>query len=161
ELNSTDTDLGSVGPLLLTGGRAFAIGKEGIAYLLDANDLGGIGHPLASRQLCDAAYGGLAYAGGLVYVPCTNGLIAVRVGARSLSVAWRGPGFRAGPPIVAGGVVWTIDLDGGTLYGLRAGSGRTASKTGIGSPPQFSTPSESGGRLFVSGGKRVLAFTGA
>ena len=159
ELNSSDTDLGSVGPLLLPGGRAFAIGKEGVAYLLNSNDLGGIGHPLASRQLCDAAYGGLAYAGGLVYVPCTNGLIAVRVGARSLSVAWRGPGFRAGPPIVAGGVVWTIDLDGGQLNGLRAGSGQVAFRAAVGSPPQFSTPSESGGRLFVSGGKRVLAFT--
>ena len=54
-------------------------------------------HPLASRQLCDAAYGGLASASGMVYVPCTNGLYAVRVGARSLSVAWRGPSFRAGP----------------------------------------------------------------
>ena len=101
-LNSTDSDLGSVGPTLLPGGRAFAIGKEGIGYLLDANNLGGIGHPLASRKVCDAAFGGLAYAGGTVYVPCTNGVVAVRVGARSLSIAWRGPGFRAGPPIVAG-----------------------------------------------------------
>src|SRR5947207_10626479 len=159
ELDSSDTDLGSVGPLLLPGGRAFAIGKEGVAYLLNSNDLGGVGHPLASRQLCDAAYGGLAYAGGLVYVPCTNGLVAVRAGARSLSVAWRGPGFRAGPPIVAGGVVWTLDLHGGQLNGLRAGSGQVAFRAAVGSPPQFSTPSESGGRLFVSGGKRVLAFT--
>jgi outer membrane protein assembly factor BamB len=160
-LNGTDTDLGSVGPLLLPGGRVFAIGKEGIAYLLDANNLGGIGHPLASRRLCDSAFGALAYAGGNVYVPCTNGVVAVRVGSRSMSVAWRGPGFRAGPPIVAGGLVWTIDLDGGQLEGLSAGSGRVAFRAGIGSPPQFSTPSESGGRLFVSGGKRVLAFTGS
>jgi outer membrane protein assembly factor BamB len=159
ELNSTDTDLASVGPLLLPGGRVFAIGKEGVAYLLDANNLGGIGHPLASRHLCDAAYGGVAYASGKVYVPCTNGLYAVRVGARSLSVAWRGPSFRAGPPIVAGGLVWTIDLDGGQLEGLSAGSGRVAFRAGIDSPPQFSTPSESGGRLFVSGGRTVLAFT--
>jgi outer membrane protein assembly factor BamB len=158
QLSSTDTDLGSVGPLLLPGGRVFAIGKEGVAYLLNGNDLGGIGYPLASRPLCASAFGGLAYVGGTVYVPCTNGLVAVRAGSRSLSVAWRGPGFRAGPPIVAGGLVWTIDLDGGTLYGLRAGSGRTALRTGVGSPPQFSTPSESGGRLFVSGGSRILAF---
>ncbi|HEV7462064.1 MAG TPA: PQQ-binding-like beta-propeller repeat protein [Solirubrobacteraceae bacterium] len=159
-LNGSDTDLGSVGPLVLPGSRVFAIGKEGIAYLLDANNLGGIGHPLASRQICDSAYGGLAYAGGRVYVPCTNGVVAVGVGARSLSVAWRGPGFRAGPPIVAGGLVWTVDLDGGQLTGLTTGSGRVAFRAGVGSPAQFSTPSESGGRLYVSGGKRVLAFTG-
>ena len=160
-LSSGDIDLGSVGPTLLPGGRAFAIGKEGVAYLLNANNLGGIGHPLASRRLCNAAFGGLAYAGGKVYVPCTSGIVAVRVGARSLSVAWRGPGFRAGPPIVAGGLVWAIDLDGGQLNGLSTGSGRVAFRAGLGSPPQFSTPSESGGRLYVSGGKHVLAFTGS
>ena len=161
QLSAGDIDLGSVGPTLLPGGRAFAIGKEGVAYLLNANNLGGIGHPLASRRLCNAAFGGLAYAGGKVYVPCTSGIVAVRVGARSLSVAWRGPGFRAGPPIVAGGLVWAIDLDGGQLNGLSTGSGRVAFRAGLGSPPQFSTPSESGGRLYVSGGKHVLAFTGS
>jgi outer membrane protein assembly factor BamB len=159
QLSSTDTDLGSVGPTLLPGGRAFAIGKEGVAYLLNANNLGGIGHPLASRRLCNAAFGGLAYAGGKVYVPCTSGIVAVRVGTRSLSVAWRGPSFRAGPPIVAGGLVWSVDLDGGRLVGLSTGSGRVAFRAGIGSPPQFSTPSESGGRLYVSGGRSVVAYT--
>jgi outer membrane protein assembly factor BamB len=158
-LSSTDTDLGSVGPTLLPGARAFVIGKDGVGYLLNANNLGGLGHPLASRQVCSAAFGGLAYAGGKVYVPCTSGVVAVRVGSRSLSVAWRGPGFRAGPPIVAGGLVWAIDLDGGQLEGLSTGSGRVAFRAGLGSPPQFSTPSESGGRLFVSGGRSVLAFT--
>jgi outer membrane protein assembly factor BamB len=160
QLNGSDTDLGSVGPTLLPGGRAFVIGKEGVAYLLDANNLGGIGHALASRKVCKAAFGGLAYAGGKVYVPCTSGIVAVRVGARRLSVAWRGPGFRAGPPIVAGGLVWTVDLDGGQLNALTTGSGRVAFRASLGSPPQFSTPSESGGRVYVSGGKRVLAFTG-
>jgi outer membrane protein assembly factor BamB len=160
ELNGSDTDLGSVGPLLLPGGRVFAIGKEGVAYLLDANNLGGIGQQLASLRLC-TAFGGLAYAGGTVYVPCTSGVVAVRVGARSLSVAWRGPGFRAGPPIVAGGLVWTVDLDGGQLTALTTGAGRVSFRAALGSPPQFSTPSESGGRVYVSGGKRVLAFSGA
>ena len=96
-----------------------------------------------------------------MYVPCTSGVVAVRVGARSLSVAWRGPGFRAGPPIVAGGLVWTVDLDGGQLTGLTTGAGRVSFRAALGSPPQFSTPSESGGRVYVSGGKRVLAFSGA
>jgi outer membrane protein assembly factor BamB len=159
-LNGSDTDLGSVGPTLLPGGRAFAIGKEGIGYLLNAANLGAIGHPIASRRICSSAYGGLAYSGGIIYAPCTDGVIAVRVGARSLSIAWRGPGFRAGPPIVAGGLVWVVDLDGGQLNGLTPGSGRVKFRAGIGSPPQFTTPSESGGRLFVSGGDRSLSFTG-
>ena len=161
DLNGSDTDLGSVGLTLLPGGRAFAIGKEGVAYLLNAANLGGIGHPLASRQLCSGAFGGLAYSGGKVYVPCVDGVVAVRVGSRRLSVAWRGPGFKAGPPIVAGGIVWTVDLDGGELVGLSTRSGRVAFRAGIGSPPQFSTPSESGGRIYVSGGSSLVAFTGS
>jgi outer membrane protein assembly factor BamB len=161
ELNGSDTDLASAGTLLLPGGRVFAIGKEGVGYLLNANNLGGIGHALATRTICQAAYGGLAYAGGKIYVPCTDGLVAVQPGSRSLSIAWRGPGFRAGPPIIAGGLVWAVDLDGGQLNGLAPASGRVAFRASIGSPPQFSTPSESGGRLFVSGGDRIVAFTGA
>jgi outer membrane protein assembly factor BamB len=160
-LNANDTDLGSTGPVLLPGGRAFIIGKEGIGYLLDAARLGGIGGQLASRQVCGGAFGGSAYASGAVYVPCTDGLAALRVGGTSLTQAWRGPSFRAGPPIVAGGAVWTVDLDGGVLYALDASSGRVRFQTGIDSPAQFTTPTAAGQWIYVGGGNRVLALTGA
>jgi outer membrane protein assembly factor BamB len=160
-LNAHDTDLGSTGPLLLPGGRVFIIGKEGIGYLLDAARLGGIGGQLASRQTCSAAFGGSAYAAGLVYVPCVDGLAALRVSGSALTQAWRGPGFRAGPPIVAGGAVWTVDLDGGVLYALDARTGHVRFQTGIDSPAQFTTPTAAGEWIYVGGGSRVLGFTGA
>jgi outer membrane protein assembly factor BamB len=158
-LNATDTDLGSTGPLLLPGGRVFVIGKEGVAYLLNAGRLGGIGGQIRSRSVCDGAFGGSAYAAGIVYAPCTGGLVALR--ARTLLTAWRGPGFRAGPPIVAGGAVWTVDLDGGTLYALDARTGRVRLRTGIGDPAQFTTPTAADGSIYVGGGAQVIALRGA
>jgi outer membrane protein assembly factor BamB len=160
-LNAADLDLASVGPVPLPGGRVFAIGKSGVGYLLDANRLGGIGGALASKQVCASAFGGAAYAHGLLYIPCTEGIVALRPASRSFSVAWRGPGFRAGPPIVAGDLVWAVDLDGGRLVGLDARSGDSRASADIGDPPQFSTPSASRGSLYVSGGSSVLAFAGA
>jgi outer membrane protein assembly factor BamB len=160
-LSAADTDLGSTGPVLLPGGRAFVIGKSGVGYLLDARHLGGIEGELDARGLCDAAFGGSAYARGLLYLPCVNGLTAVRATRSGLGLRWRGPGFRAGPPTVAGGAVWTVDLDGGTLYALDARSGRVRFSAGIGSPAQFTSPTVTGGYVFVGGGARVLAFRGA
>jgi outer membrane protein assembly factor BamB len=160
-LNASDTDLGSTGPVLLSGGSVFIIGKQGIGYLLDAGRLGGIGGELASRAVCSAAFGGSAYAAGLVYAPCVDGLAAVRVSGHALSRAWTGPGFRAGPPIVAGGAVWTVDLDAGVLYALNARTGSVRFRASIGQPAQFTTPTAAGGWIYVGGGNRVLAFTGA
>jgi outer membrane protein assembly factor BamB len=160
-LNSSDTDLGSTGPLLLPRRLVFAIGKEGVGFLLDADHLGGIGAELTSLPVCDAAFGGSAYASGLVYVSCTDGLVALRVKGHSLSRAWRGPGFRAGPPIVAGGAVLTVDLDDGVLYALDARSGRVRFRAAIDQPAQFTTPTAAGGWIYVGGGDRLLAFTGS
>jgi outer membrane protein assembly factor BamB len=83
------------------------------------------------------------------------------VSARALAQAWRGPGFRAGPPIVAGGAVWTVDLDGGVLYALDAGTGRVRFRAGIDNPAQFTAPTAAGEWIYVGGGSRVLAFSGA
>jgi outer membrane protein assembly factor BamB len=160
-LNAQDTDLGSTGPLLLPGDRAFIIGKEGVAYLLDAGRLGGIGAQLASRAVCSGAFGGSAYAAGLVYVPCVDGLVAVRATGGALAGGWRGPGFRAGPPIVAGGAVWTVDLDAGVLYALNARTGAVRFRASIDRPAQFTTPTGADGWIYVGGGNRVFAFTGA
>jgi outer membrane protein assembly factor BamB len=160
-LNANDTDLGSTGPLLLPGGRVFIIGKEGVGYLLDAARLGGIGGQLASRHVCGPAFGASAYASGLVYVPCVDGLAALNVSGSALAQAWHGPSFRAGPPIVAGGAVWTVDLDGGVLYALDARTGRVRFQAGIGNPAQFTTPTAAGEWVYVGGGSSVLGFTGA
>jgi outer membrane protein assembly factor BamB len=158
-LNANDTDLGSTGPVLLPNGRVFIIGKQGVGYLLDAARLGGIGAQLASRQVCGgAAFGASAYASGVVYVPCVDGLAALKVSGNTLAQAWRGPSFRAGPPIVAGGAVWTVDLDGGVLYALDARTGRVRFQARI---DKFTTPTAGGQWVYVGGGSSVLGFTGA
>jgi outer membrane protein assembly factor BamB len=85
----------------------------------------------------------------------------VRVSGSSLAPAWRGPGFGAGPPIVAGGVVWTVDLGAGSLYALDTRTGSVRFHAGIDSPAQFTTPTAAGEWIYVGGGSRVLGFTGA
>ena len=124
-LNTGDVDLGSVGPTLLPGGRVFQIGKGGVGYLLDANDLGGIGGELSSAPVCGGSFGGTAHDGRSIYVPCSDGLVAVRVAddGRSFDEVWHSAAFDAGPPIVAGGLVWSIDLSSSALLGFDPAGG--------------------------------------
>lgn len=159
-LDAGDNDLGSTTPVLVPGGRLFMIGKEGVGYLLNARRLGGRGGEISSRNVCSSAFGGSAHASGRVYTACTDGVHALRLTTRGFTHAWRGPGFRAGPPIVAGGAVWTVDLDGGTLYALDPRTGATRFHADIGDPAQFTSPAAASGSLFVGGGSQVVAFTG-
>jgi len=160
-LNQTDTDLGSVGPTLLGGNRMFVIGKEGLGLVLSTTHLGGTGGDLFSQRVCsggEGAYGGLAYKAPLVYVPCIDGLYALRMSGNSFSVAWKA-GSRPGPPIVSGGVVWTIDGDA-VLHGFAADSGNPVTNVALGSVTHFPTPAAGGGRLFVPADTQVIAFAG-
>ena len=154
-MSGQDQDLGSTGPLLLPGRRAFIIGKTGIGYLLSTRQLGGIGHPLASRQICGAAFGGDAYAHGTIYIPCTDGIVAVRPAGDQLEQAWRQSAAQL-PPILAGPGLWAVG--GGTLYQLDPRSGHVRFSASIGDPAHFATPAASGGRVFVAAGGRVYAF---
>jgi hypothetical protein len=159
QLNQSDTDLGSVGPTLLGAGRLFVIGKEGLGLVLSTAHLGGTGGQLFAQSVCGGgAFGGLAYLAPLVYVPCTNGLSAVRANGSSFSAAWHA-GSSAGPPIVAGGVVWTIDT-GATLHGYAADSGNEVASADLGSVTHFATPAAGGGRLFAPANTQVIAFAG-
>ena len=154
-LSGADLDLGSTGPLLLPGSRAFIIGKTGVGYLLSTRRLGGIGHPLASRGICGAAFGGDAYAHGTIYVPCTDGIVAVRLAGDRLQPVWS-QGAATLPPILAGPGLWAVG--GGALYQLDSLNGRVRFSASIGDPAHFATPAASGGRVFVAAGGRVYAF---
>jgi outer membrane protein assembly factor BamB len=161
ELNRNDTDLGSVGPALLGGGRLFAIGKEGVGVILSTANLGGIGGQLFQADVCSGgAYGGTAYQAPLLFVPCTDGLVALRVTGNSFSVAWRSNSFNAGPPIIAGGAVWSIDTGSGTLMAFAPDSGRVLATQSLGSVTHFATPSAGGGRLFAPANDQVIGFAG-
>ena len=161
QLNQTDTDLASVGPTLLGGNRMFAIGKEGLGLILSTTHLGGTGGQLFSGQVCGGggAYGGPAYRAPLLFVPCTDGLHALRVSGNSFTEVWHAGTQLAGPPIVAGGVVWSID-DSATLNGYAPDSGIAVEHVALGSVTHFPTASAGGGRLFAPAGSQVIAFAG-
>jgi outer membrane protein assembly factor BamB len=158
ELNQGDTDLGSVGPTLLGGNRMFAIGKEGLGLILSTTHLGGTGGELFARDVCSGgAFGGLAYQAPFVYVPCSSGLYALSVAGNSFSAAWQAGS--SGPPIVAGGVVWSID-DEAVLHGYAPDTGASVVSVGLGSVTHFPTPAAGGGRLFAPADTQVVAFAG-
>jgi len=180
QLNANDADLGSTGPVLVGSGQVFQIGKAGVGYLLDAAHLGGVGHPAFAAPVCQGgAYGADATSGSLVVVPCTTGLVALRIGTGCVrapgqpgpcaglaaqpvgfTVAWRGSGH-PGAPVVAGGVVWALDTDHGYLYGSDLVTGAPRGRAQVGQVAHFATPAVSGSSIYVAGGHGLLAFGGA
>lgn len=161
QLDQVDFDLGSDGPTLVDGSLVYQSGKDGRGYLLDPAHLGGVGGQVSSLPLNGCyAIGGTAYQSPLVYVPCDHGLKAVKVSGRQMSIAWRGPDFRSGSPIVAGGLVWDYDFEGGRLYGLDTSDGHAVVRQTIGAGEHFVSLAAGGGRLYVPAGTRLLAFSG-
>jgi outer membrane protein assembly factor BamB len=161
-LSARDADLGSVQPVPLDGGRIFVSGKNGVGYVLDAANLGGVGKELANAMVCNGgAFGGIATNGSLVIVGCSGGPSGVQVGAdATISVHWHGPGGRSGAPILAGNTVWLIS-NGGHLYALDAASGNVQADVDLKARiPGFPTPTVLGTTVFVPAGDRLLAFTG-
>jgi hypothetical protein len=166
-LNHSDTDLGSMGPSLLANGMLFAIGKGGTGYLLKQGGLpsnpNGGGENF-SAQVCNktsrAAFGGLAVVGNTVYVPCVDGLAAVVIdSASSFHTAWHNS-LATGPPIAAGGLIWSGSMFGGTtLYGLNPSSGNAAKSLALPAKTvHFATPAAAYGRLFMAAGSQLAAF---
>jgi outer membrane protein assembly factor BamB len=158
QLNNGDTDLGSVGPLLVGSNQIFQIGKQGVGYLLNATNLGGIGGQEYSGDVCSAVFGGTATAGSYVFIPCTDGLVTLSLSANSFQVLWRSPGFPSGPPVVTGNVVWALDSSSGTLHGYDVKTGTSLFSLSTGSVTRFTTPATGDGRVFVAAGSKVFAF---
>jgi polyvinyl alcohol dehydrogenase (cytochrome) len=158
--NASDLDLGSSSPALLAGGLALQAGKSHTAYLLNEATLS-VGQQVASAvSYCKSTVdGGSAISGDTVYSPCGSGLVKAQVTSRSITVDWRTPTGAAGPPIIAGGLVWTIG--GGNLYGLDPSSGNPVQTFSLGSiANHFPTPSVADGLLFAPAANTVHAFQG-
>ncbi len=158
--NADDLDL-STGAALLADGQVVASGKDRVVYLLDGSRLGGVGGQQA--RLADACGGpidgGGAVEGTTVYLPCLSGPIAVRASASpsGLHLLWSAS-VGGGPPIVAGGLVWTIGPTG-VLYGLNQSSGTVKEQATIGAPANhFPTPSVGAGLLLAPSADHVVAF---
>ncbi len=163
--NAGDVDLGSVTPLQLPNNRVFIVGKSGNGYLLNSASLGHIGGQLAINRVCSAtngaAFGSLAYANGVVYVGCSDGLTAVQINGSNtnFSTLWHNTTDVVDrPPTVAGGLVWSMNSS--TLIGFNPANGQRVTGFSIGSVTHFTTPSAANGQLYVGTGTHVYAFKG-
>ena len=158
-LNANDTDLGSLAPTILGNDTIFQIGKQGIGYLLNESKLGGIGGEEFSLKVCNEAFGGTAYVSPVIYVPCTDGLFALKVEGSTFSVLWNNTSFYGSSPIVAGGAVWTIDTDSAMIRAVSVLNGTVIFSYSLGSEVHFVTPSAAGGLVFAAGDDAVYAFS--
>jgi outer membrane protein assembly factor BamB len=157
ELSRSDTDLGSTSPVPVGNGLVFVVGKEGVGYLMHADRLGGTGGEVFSGPVC-AGYGGTAWKAPLLFVPCRNELVALRIEGEQFSVAWRKAGINAGSPIVTGDTVWSIDLDAGQLHAYGAADGLDQTSMAVGDAANFATPAAGNGLVVVGADRRVIAF---
>ncbi len=166
--NSRDLDM-STAPALLPDGQVVLAGKSRIVYLLNGAHLGGIGgqqatlgdgsHAIVGSACSNDIDGGIATVGMTVYLPCTSGIIAVRVtqSPPELHLLWNS-GTGGGPPIVAAGLVWTIGQNG-VLYGLDPATGQVRQQVTIGTlANHFPTPSVGDGLLLAACTDNVVAF---
>jgi outer membrane protein assembly factor BamB len=159
--NDNDLDLGSTQPALLPDGMLLADGKSGIAYLVSAARLGGVGGQVDQENVCPA-FGAAAVQGSTVYEPCEQGgLAAVSTAGSKIRVQWRGPENAWGSPVIGGGAVWVTDWKAGTLYELNQTTGGIRASLGLGTPlPHFSSMSMAGRRAYLGTMDGVVSVSG-
>jgi outer membrane protein assembly factor BamB len=158
--NANDLDF-STEPVLLPDGQVIGAGKSPTVYLLNGRHLGGIGGEQAKiSPVCSSNIdGGSAHVGMIAYLPCESGILAVKAtrSPPALRVLWSAS-VSSGPPIVAGGLVWTIGQNG-KLYGLDPATGKIRQQATIGIPANhFPTPGIGAGLLLAPSARNVIAF---
>lgn len=158
--NSDDLDM-TTEPVLLPDGQVIAAGKSLVVYLLNGRHLGGIGKQQAELgPVCGSNMdGGSADPGMTVYLPCLSGIIAVKATSSppALHLLWNS-GIGRGPPIMAGGLIWTIGQTG-RLYGLDPATGKIRQQAAVGTPANhFPTPGIGAGLMLVASAQNVIAF---
>jgi outer membrane protein assembly factor BamB len=159
QLNAGDVDLGTVMPAMLDGNRMFQTGKSGVGYVLDTTKLGGVGGELHQEQVCDRVFGGVASEASTVIVPCSRQLRSLTIADDKFTEQWTVQLARPGPPIVANGLVWVLEVDSGTLHALDRETGTEVFKANVGAVTHFSAASAGNRTVFVEGGKTVQAYT--
>ena len=149
ENNQGDVGLGSQGVALVGDKWAVLGGKSGPVYVLRQDRLGGIGGQVSVQDIC-RSFGGAAVDGDVVYLPCTDGVRAVRVDdAGALHVLWHAADSIAGSPVIGGGRVWALDQEAGVLHALDPASGRSAAQIAVGVTSRFATPALHGNHVLV------------
>jgi outer membrane protein assembly factor BamB len=165
--NAMDLDLGSSSPSLMADGLVLQAGKSRNAYVMSQSHLGGVGgqENTLSSYCGNDVDGGSAISGDVVYTPCENGVVATQVtpgNPPTITPLWQASNGVGGPPILAGGLVWTIDLSG-NLYGLDPGTGDPVQtfSLGAGEATDFPTPAVGDGLLLAPTSDSVVAFDGS
>ncbi len=159
--NQNDRDLGSAPPALLSNGTVLQVGKSQTGFLLDQSSFDGSGNQITSGPICsdNDADGGNAVQGTIVYVGCFNGVQAIQT-TPSVSVLWTAASGNPGPPIIAGGLVWSIGS--GALDGMDPATGQSVEHLPIGDEANhFPTPSVADGLLLAPTTDQVVAFSGS
>lgn len=190
-LDSEDLDLGGANPMpIALHGRALivALGKDGNAYLLDRDNLGGIGGALDVRHVSsrpirtgvaswstpDGAF--VAFQGPGLGCPrgSAAGLTVLRIGAAArggIGTAWCAALDGAGSPITttsdgnADRIVWIAGAEGDNrLHGFRADTGAPVfggggTEDGMSGLRHFVTFLAAGQRLYVAADGRVYSFS--
>ena len=147
--NQGDVGLGSQGVALVGTKWAVLGGKSGPVYVLKQGHLGGIGGQVSVKNIC-LSFGGAAVDGNVVYLPCTDGVRAVRVdNAGHLHVRWHAAGSITGSPVIGGGRVWALDTTAGVLHALDPSTGRSVGQAGVGVANRFATPALYGKDVIV------------
>ncbi|MHB8512221.1 MAG: outer membrane protein assembly factor BamB family protein [Actinomycetota bacterium] len=156
-LNANDTDLGSVGPALVSDNRVIAAGKEGIAYLLNRNHLGGVGGEIRSANICSRAFGTISWSGTTAFVACEDSLVALSFASDQLNVRWSSNGGH-GPSIVTGPLVWSLS-SGGTLTAFNASSGSVRYHVSVQSPvSRFISPATDSNIVVIADRNHINAY---
>jgi hypothetical protein len=157
--NNSDLDLGSQGPAIV-GSRVFIAGKSGTVYVLNRSTLGGIGGQVSLRtDLNCHSFGGTAVVGDVVYVPCTNGVRAIRINANgTMTPLWQAASNINGSPVVGGGRLWVLDTGAGALHLLNPSTGANLATLPVGAVNRFATPALYDNAVFVGTLAGVRAF---
>jgi polyvinyl alcohol dehydrogenase (cytochrome) len=162
-LDIVDLDLGSSEPLPLPGGLLFVAGKDGFGRLLSTSPLGAASEVFRARACRrDGVYGASLYRDGMIYAPCGSGLAALKLSTSPVAhftalPRWSPPVGDTGPPIFAGGLVWSTAWRTGAFYGMDPDSGAGRFRITLRAFSHFATPSAGAGRLFVAAGSKLVA----
>ncbi len=179
ELNATDGDLGSGGPLLLPGGLVFG-GKAGDLYVVNPERMGkqqrSASDPAAQRiHISNGIYSAPAYWNGHLYYYTSESALqdfAVTYGKLSsapVAQSRQTSAYSGGTPTVSAngnrdGVVWVIETRAWNVGGGRAeleafdaadvsrrlySTEQDATRDRAGEPLRFTTPTVANGRVYV------------
>ncbi len=183
-LDQNDLDLGGTSAIPIdtpVAARVLALGKDGNAYLLNRENLGGIGHAIAVTQVSTSAirtamatYPGagtamVAFEGQGAACPSgqSGNLVMLKITPSAIATAWCASFTGSGAPIAtttdgkSNPIVWVVGAQGdGQLYGFRGTDGKLLVTAAGGSAPiqGFQTILWANGRFYVAADGAVYAF---